>query len=112
MFGPRRRLLVQLNLTSDGHELLDEGNNYDEGSSNVSPATAESRPDPKARDVKNVQGEHGSGPNADEENGEKEASYVGCVLGSAELLDDEVQRRSVVKLVTFFQVQLALKRGG
>ena len=85
-----RILLVPPNLLDDSNNLLVHWHNNDEGGRGEGPPPADGCPDVEALQVKDVDGEHGAGPEADEEECEEDGSRVGSDLSSPELPDDNL----------------------
>ena len=88
--------------------LLKERDDDDERGRGKGPHPADDRPCVESGKVEHVNAEHGAGPDADEQRGEKDASDVRGDLGGSELSDDDVERRSVVEVLPLFEIQLTL----
>lgn len=89
--------------------LLVERNNNDECGCDKGPSSTDNRPNIELRQIENSHTEHRTGPNANEQSREEESSNVSRNFGRTKFSNDNVQRRSIVKSVTFLEVQLALK---
>ena len=109
---PRRSLrLVLRQLLDHREDLLVERHDDDEGSGSEGPASADGRPDVEPSQVEDVDGEHGTRPQDDEEEGEEDGSGVCRHLGCPELPDDNLERWPVVEVLAVLEVQLALVLG-
>ena len=100
--------LVPFKLLEDCLDLLDEGNQDNEGGSGEGPASANNCPGVELSVVEDIDGEHGSGPDDDKQDGEADSSNVGGDLGSPELADDNIQRGTVMEVLNIIQVKLSL----
>ena len=103
--------LVPCKLLEDCLDLLNEGDQDNEGGSGEGPAPADHSPGVELRIIENINGEHGSRPDDNKQDGEADSSNVGGDLGSPELADDNIKRGTVMEVLHIIQVKLSLILG-
>ena len=91
--------------------LLNERDDDDERGRDECPDPADDCPRGESGQVEHVDAEHGAGPDADEQRGEEDAGDVSGDLGGSELSDDDVERRAIVEVLAFLEIQLTLLSG-
>ena len=87
---------------------MNERDDDDERGGDKRPDPADDRPRVESGKVEHVDAEHGAGPDADEQRGEEDAGDVSGDLGGSELSDDDVERRAIVEVLAFLEIQLTL----